>query len=73
MDDKKYFNLDDEMMIDYSEMTSFNFESPDYLAFSSEKEIPAEYSHQKYTFKYGNYDILDMLQSMFCKVNLSKG
>ena len=72
MEDKKYFNLDEELMIDYAEMTSFNFESPDYLAFSSQKEIPSEYSHQKYTFKYGNYDVLDMLQSMISKVSFSK-
>lgn len=60
----KYFDLD-EMMIDYSEMTSFDFESTSFLSVNSEKEIPAEYSHQKYTFKYGNYDVLDMIQSMF--------
>lgn len=72
MDDKKYFNLEDELMIDYAEMTSFNFESPDYLAFSSQKEVPEEYSRQKYTFKYGNYDVLDMFKSMFCKASFSK-
>ena len=68
MEDKKYFDLDEELMLDYAEMTSFNFESPDYLAFSSEKEIPAEYAQQRYTFKYGNYDLLDMLQSMVSKM-----
>lgn len=73
MDDKKYFNLDDEIMIDYSEMTSFNFESPDYLACHSEKEVLSDYSNQKYTFKYGNYDVLDMIQSMFAKFSFSKG
>lgn len=73
MQDKKYFDIDEELMLDYSEMTSFNFDSPAYLAMASQKEVPAEYSHQKYTFKYGNYDVLDMLQSMISKVSFNKG
>jgi len=72
MEDKKYFDIEDELMLDYAEMTSFNFESPDYLALASEKEIPAEYARQKYTFKYGNYDVLDMIQSMICRVSPSR-
>ncbi len=55
------------MMIDYAEMTSFNFESSDYLALSAQKELPEEYSHQPFTFKYGSFDVLDMLQMMFAK------
>ena len=58
----KYFDID-EMMVDYSEMTSFDFESANFLeTFSSEyaKRRPS-------TFKYGNYDVLDMLKSMFTK------
>ena len=62
----KYFDID-EMMIDYSEMTSFNFGSSDYLASVAGKEIPTEYSHQPYTYKYGNFDVVDMIQSMFSK------
>jgi len=73
MDDKKYFDIDDEMMVDYAEMTSFDFQSSNYLAHTSQKEGLEEYSQQKYTFKYGNYDVLDMLQSMFSKVNFLKG
>lgn len=68
MDDKKYFDVDDEMMVDYAEMTSFDFQSPNYLAYANDKEVSKEYAQQKYTFKYGNYDVLDMLQSMFSKV-----
>lgn len=62
----KYFDLD-EMMVDYSEMTSFDFESSDYLAMSAEKELTGEYSHQPFTFKYGSFDVLDMLHMMFAK------
>lgn len=61
----KYFNID-EMMVDYAEMTSFNFSSGDFWAKSG------EYSKQPYTFKYGNYDVLDMLKSMFAKTSLQK-
>lgn len=68
----KYFDID-EMMIDYSEMTSFDFNSGSYLACTKEKEGTEEYSRQPYTFKYGNFDVLDMLKSMFTKVNFQRG
>lgn len=61
----KFFDID-EMMVDYAEMTSFDFNSPGYLARST------EYSHQPYTFKYGNYDVLDMLKGMFAKASGAK-
>lgn len=61
----KFFNIDEEM-VEYSEMTSFDFSSGKYLAVSS-KRINSGYSNQPYTFKYGNYDTLDMLKSMFSK------
>lgn len=61
----KYFDMD-EMMVDYAEMTSFDFNSGSFLAVSE------EYSHQPYTFKYGNYDVVDMLKSMFAKVSFQK-
>lgn len=62
----KFFNID-EMMVDYAEMTSFDFKSGSYLEVSAEKESLAEYSHQPFTFKYGNFDVLDTLKSMFSK------
>lgn len=61
----KYFDID-EMMVDYAEMTSFDFSSGNFLATTE------EYSHQPYTFKYGNYDVVDMLKSMFSKVSFQK-
>lgn len=60
----------DEMMVDYAEMTSFDFTSGNFIAVSGEKL--EEYSHQPYTFKYGNYDVLDMLKSMFSKPSSQK-
>lgn len=56
----KYFDVD-EMMIEYSEMTGFDFRSQ---AFTEIKKEVSEYSKQAYTFKYGNYDMVDMLQSL---------
>lgn len=62
----KYFDID-EMMVDYAEMTSFDFKSGSYVEVSSEKANLEEYSHQPFTFKYGNFDVLDTLKSMFTK------
>lgn len=62
----KFFDID-ETMIEYSEMTSFDFSSNNFLNISAGKDCPKEYLKQPYTFKYGNYDVLDMLKSMFSK------
>lgn len=62
----KFFDVD-EAMVDFAEMTSFNFGSGNYFAVSD------EYSQQPYTFKYGNYDVLDMLKSVFSKTALQRG
>ena len=67
----KYFDID-EMMVDYAEMTSFDFKSVRYFAVSDEKENSPEYSHQPYTFKYGTFDVLDMIKSMFSKTSFQK-
>jgi len=61
----KYFDVD-EMMVDYAEMTSFDFGSGSFLA------AKEEFKPQNYTFKYGNYDVIDMLKSMFSKVAVQK-
>lgn len=62
----KFFDLD-EAMVDYAEMTSFDFKSGSYLAVSGNRESLEEYAHQPFTFKYGNFDVVDMLKSMFTK------
>lgn len=63
--ENKFFDVD-EAMVEYSEMSGFDFQSGSYLAVSGEKQLE-EYAHQSYTFKYGNYDLLDMFKSMFTK------
>jgi len=62
----KFFNID-EMMVDYAEMSGFDFHSGKYLAVSNEKSALEEYSQQPVTFKYGNFDVVDMLKAMFSK------
>lgn len=58
----KYFNVDmDEMMIEFSEMTGFNFDSQ---AFKDIKREVSEYSKQPLTFLYGNFDMVDYLHSL---------
>ena len=58
----KYFNVDtDEMMIEFSEMTGFNFDSE---AFKNIKREVGEYSKQPLTFLYGNFDMVDYLHSL---------
>jgi hypothetical protein len=66
-----FFNLD-EMMVDYAEMTSFDFKSGRYLAISNEKESLEKYAHQPFTFKYGNFDVVDMFKAMFSKPEAQK-
>jgi len=56
----KYFDVN-EVMIDYAEMTCFDFKSDAYQKIS---EDLTEYGKQLYTFKYGNYDLVDMMHSL---------
>ena len=56
----KYFDID-EMMIEYSEMTGFDFNSK---AFQEIRTEVSEYAKQAYTFKYGYYDCLDLVAGL---------
>ena len=56
----KYFDID-EMMIEYSEMTGFDF---NYEAYKSIEQKNSEYAKQAYTFKYGHYDCLDLVAGL---------
>ena len=66
----KFFDIDEEM-VEYAEMSGFDFKSGSYLAVSEQNDCPKEYANQPYTFKYGNYDLLDMFKSMFTKASMS--
>lgn len=56
----KYFDVD-EMMVEYSEMAGFDFSSK---AFTDIKTEVSEYAKQGYTFKYGNYDCMDLVHGL---------
>ena len=63
----KFFDID-EMMVEYAEMSGFDFKSGRYLnCCKSEVELK-----QPATFKYGNFDVLDMLKSMFSRAEVQK-
>ena len=65
MDEKKIIDVDD-LMLDYGEMTSFNFNSADYKQVRELQRITdSEYSNKPYAFKYGNFDLVDMIHSFF--------
>lgn len=63
MDEEKYQDMED-LMLDYGEMTSFNFNSMDYKQVRELQNITeSEYSNKPYPFKYGNFDLVDMIHS----------
>ena len=59
MDEERLQDMED-LMLDYGEMTSFNFNSMDY---KQVQIADSEYANQPYTFKYGNFDLVDMIHS----------
>lgn len=64
----KFFDID-EAMIEYSEMNAFDFQSASFIA---KRDMNQEYSKQPLTFKYGTFDVLDMIKSMFVKEAVQK-
>lgn len=63
MEEKKYTDMED-MMLDYGEMTSFNFDSLDYRQVRELQRISdSEYAKKPNAFKYGNFDLVDMIHA----------
>ncbi len=63
MDEKKVADMED-LMLDYGEMTSFDFNSLDYKQVRDLQNITdSEYSGKPYPFKYGNFDLVDMIHA----------
>ncbi|MFI3301409.1 MAG: hypothetical protein R3Y28_08345 [Candidatus Gastranaerophilales bacterium] len=63
MDEKKVFDMED-LMIDYGEMTSFDFESLNYKQVQDLQKITdSEYSQKPHSFKYGRFDLVDLFHS----------
>lgn len=54
----------DELMVDYAEMTSFDFNSMDYKQIQDLQRISGtEYDEQHIPFKYGKFDLVDLFHS----------
>ena len=63
MEDKKLTDMED-LMVDYGEMTSFDFNSLDYQQVRDLQRITeSEYSNKPYAFKYGNFDLVDIIHA----------
>ena len=63
MDDKKVMNEED-LMVDFAEMTSFNFNSLDYKQMQELHKITdSEYAEKPYAFKFGKFDLTDLFKS----------
>ena len=63
MDENKLTDMED-LMLDYGEMTSFDFNSLDYKQVKDLQRITgSEYDKKPYAFKYGNFDLVDMIHA----------
>ena len=63
MKDKKILDTD-EMMVDYAEMTSFDFNSLSYREMRDLQRITdSEYEEKPMPFKYGKFDLVDLIHS----------
>ena len=58
----EYTDIED-LMLDYGEMTSFDFDSLDYKEVRELQRMSSEYSNKPYAFKYGNFDLVDMIHA----------
>ena len=63
MKDKKILDTD-EIMVDYAEMTSFDFNSLSYKQMCDlQKVTNSDYDEVPGGFKYGKFDLIDLLHS----------
>lgn len=64
MSEKKIMDVED-LMVDYAEMTSFDFGSlSDEEMNTLNKITNSEYTKKPYAFKYGNFKLVDFFQSL---------
>lgn len=64
MKDKKVMDMED-LMVDYAEMTSFNFDSLDYKQVRDLHRVTgeSEYDGIPEPAKYGKFDLIDLFHS----------
>lgn len=73
MNEKKIVDMED-LMLDYGEMTSFNFNSLDYKQVKELQKIAdSEYANKPNAFKYGNFDLVDMIHAFITQNQNEKG
>ena len=65
MKDKKVMDMED-LMVDYAEMTSFNFDSLDYQQVRDLHKVTgdSEYDGLPAPEKYGKFDLIDLFHSL---------
>ncbi len=69
MDDKKILDIED-LMIDYGEMTSFDFNSLSFKEMQDLQNITGtDYAKQAIPFKYGKFDLADLFHSFISREN----
>lgn len=69
MDDKKILDME-YLMIDYGEMTSFDFNSLSFKEMQDLQNITGtDYASQAVPFKYGKFDIIDLFHSFISQKN----
>lgn len=63
MDEKRIMNEED-LMVDFAEMTSFDFNSLDYQQMQELHKITdSEYAEKPYAFKFGKFDLTDLFKT----------
>lgn len=63
MTDKKVLDMED-LMLDYGEMTSFDFDSDTYREVKAIQDLENEaYTKAPVAFKYGKFDLVDMFHA----------
>ena len=63
MNNENNINLED-LMLDYGEMTSFDFDSDTYREVQAIHEMDAKsYLNEPIAFKYGHFDLVDMFHA----------
>ncbi len=68
MKDKKILNEED-LMVDFAEMTSFDFNSLNYKQIQELQQITdSEYAARPYAFKFGKFDLADLFHSLIKEV-----
>ena len=62
--DKKRILDEEDLMVDFAEMTAFDFNSLDYQQIQELHRI-TEYDDKPYAFKFGNFDLTDLLKAYY--------